>query len=128
MHTRSREVNGVEAFRRGATVKDAGAWYRYPEPAGRSYALAELHDAETVEQLFDYCQILLAVIHAAGWRELFRIHGASGLLEVNRRSGWFDDSEALDSLMYHARIAGYDPEMDQFGRYDEGTGVFLPGG
>lgn len=105
----------------------AGAWYRYPEPEGRSYSLAELHDVVTVEELFDYCQILLAIIHAAGWRELFHVHGEAGLLEINRRSGWFDDTndgDARDSLVHHARLAGYDPETDRFGRFEEGTGAF----
>lgn len=104
-----------------------GAWYRYPEPDGRSYSLAELHDPAIVEEVFDYCQICLAIIHADGWRELFRVHGRDGLLAINRRSGWFDDADdddAFDWLIHHARLSGYDPESDAFGVYDAETGVF----
>ncbi|MEZ4329245.1 MAG: hypothetical protein R3B40_28715 [Polyangiales bacterium] len=66
-----------------------------------------------VEQVFDYCQILEAVITAEGWRVLFEAHGADGLVAINRRSGWFTESPddaALAEIVGMARQAGYDPD------------------
>lgn len=64
---------------------------------------------------------------AAGWRFLTHHHGVEGLLEINRTSGWFDesdDAETLASLCYHCLSAGYDPTTDSFGRYEEESGTF----
>lgn len=107
------------------------AMYLYPEPHGRAYSAEELRDPHTVEEVIDYCQTLEGIISAQGWRFLLRVHALQGLLEINRRSGWFDtidDGEASDGIKYYCLVAGYDPETDAFGRYDEATGTFVAQG
>jgi hypothetical protein len=109
------------------TSKQDLAWRMYPKPNGTVYTVEDLKNPKTVEIIFDYCQILEATIFAKGWQLLFKTHGTDGLIEINRRSGWFeedDDVEAKQDLFYHSRIAGYEPEKDIFGTYDEETGVF----
>ncbi len=103
------------------------AWRMYPEPDGTEYSAKDCRNEEIVEELFDFCQILEAVIFAKGWQLLFKTYGMEGLLQINKRSGWFDDSnatEAKEEFLYHSRSAGYDPERDVFGLYHEDTGVF----
>lgn len=110
-------------------TKNALAWYMYPEPTGKYYTQLELKNPDVVEEVFDYCQILLATITARGWWFLLDTHGVDGLLEINERSGWFSDDsreEAIEDLYYYSRIAGYDPELNQFGLYCEENGVFTP--
>lgn len=104
---------------------DTLAWYRYPEPAGRAYTARELEDAVIVEQLFDYCQLLLAFISARGWEVLLLHHGIDAVLAISRRSGWL---ESADDLRYQCLISGYDPEQRARGRYSEETGIFSPEG
>lgn len=103
------------------------AWYQYPEPMGRTYSARELNDPGMVREVFDYCQIGLAIISARGWQYLIRTHGTRRLLEINKISGWFDtidDAEAEDELRYHCLIAGYDPDRNVTGRYDEQVSTF----
>jgi len=102
------------------------AGYGQPGAPMTEYSAHELHDPACVEELFDYCQILQGVITAAGWRYLLDIHGLDALLAIDRRSGWLDADQATapDALKYQCLIAGYDPEADRFGSYDESFGVF----
>ncbi|NVJ61960.1 MAG: hypothetical protein HWE27_16330 [Gammaproteobacteria bacterium] len=103
------------------------AWYQYPEPEGTHYYTEELKDPAKVEELFDYCQILLATISPAGWKYLIEQHSIEGLLIINDKSGWLaNDSpdEAKEYLIYECLISGYNPESDEFGVYDELSGVF----
>lgn len=105
------------------------AWYRWPEPDGTHYDEADLADPKKVEQVFDYCQILLASITKEGWRFLIKTHALSGLIAINKRSGWFDeedDAVAMADIREQCLMAGYDPSTDQFGTYDGETGVFSP--
>jgi len=88
---------------------EALAWYRYPEPQGRSYTVKHLRDPRFVQELFDYCQLLLAIIKPAGWRLLFETHGLDGLVEINRRSGWFDEETAAEDLVAQATLDGWEP-------------------
>ncbi len=102
------------------------AWRVYPEPTGTYYTQEDLQTAHDVECLFDYCQILEAQITAQGWQFLIKQYGVEGLLSINERSGWWDgdtEGEAREELLCHARQAGYDPEQDCFGVYDEETGI-----
>ena len=101
------------------------AWYMYPEPKGRPYTAEELNSPAIVEEVFDYCQILLAYITANGWKYLIDVHSIEGLLEINKRSGWFSDEsldEAKEDLVYYCHISGFDPLTNQFGAYDEDEG------
>lgn len=84
------------------------AWYMYPQPGGTTYTQTQLADPAVVEQLFDYCQIGLAIISAQGWDVLVRAHGVDGLLAINRRSGWFDEDCALEELRARCRSDGYE--------------------
>lgn len=105
------------------------AWYRWPEPDGTHYFASDLTDPKIVEEVFDYCQIWLASVTKEGWRFLIKTHALSGLIAINKRSGWFDeedDAEAMAGIREECLIAGYDPDTDQFGTYDEETGVFNP--
>ena len=36
-------------------------------------------------------QIMRAYITAQGWRTLWRLYGLHGLLDLNRKGGWFDE-------------------------------------
>jgi len=101
------------------------AWYRYPEPDGTAYSERDLTDPKVVETLFDYGQLELAAISKQGWRHLMLTFGAEGLLGINRRSGWFDEDDAFDSLRYRCLLDGYDLERDLFGTYDEPADRFI---
>ncbi|WNS45334.1 hypothetical protein [Paenibacillus sp. MMS20-IR301] len=66
------------------------AYRIYPGASGTEYRQYDLTDTTEVERLFDYCQILEAVISRAGWKVLIEYHNYQGLYEINERSGWFD--------------------------------------
>lgn len=85
------------------------AWRKHPAPDGTHYTAEDLADERVVEVVFDYCQILEAIVLARGWQYLFETHGLDGLMEINRRSGWFDEVDAEAELIECARRAGYDP-------------------
>lgn len=69
----------------------SGLAYRiYPEPDGTIYYESDLIYADTVETLFDYCQIGEAIIMEEGWQFLIRQHGIPSLFDMNTKSGWFD--------------------------------------
>jgi hypothetical protein len=105
------------------------AWYMYPEPHGKIYTRKDLESLTIVEELFDYCQILLAFINRAGWQFLVQTHGIEQLLTVNKISGWFSTDtpqDAFDDLRYNCSISGYDPVTGALGSFDEETGIFSP--
>ncbi|MBA2937217.1 hypothetical protein HZF08_02780 [Paenibacillus sp. CGMCC 1.16610] len=63
---------------RGANMEMKWLAYRiYPEPFGTKYQYTDLMNKAIVEKLFDYCQILEAMISREGWD--FLIHFASSL-------------------------------------------------
>jgi hypothetical protein len=66
------------------------AYRIYPEPCGTEYQHSNLMDRADVECLFDYGQILEAVISRVVWIELIAYHGYQVLYEINEKSGWFD--------------------------------------
>jgi hypothetical protein len=108
-------------------MSECFAWYRYPEPEGTAYSETDLEDEKTVAEIFDYCQILLGFISARGWQKLIRFHGIDKLLQINQRSGWFDEEdnlEAVDEIKYQCVISGYDPVNNAFGEYNDESGVF----
>jgi hypothetical protein len=108
------------------------AWLgRAPAPFKPLYA-SELSTPEQVSCLFCCCSVLEGHITAEGWRFLVRKFGVPQLLEIDRAEeiDWFwwgddDCDEARESLLYKARISGYDPDSDRFGEYNEATGEFL---
>ncbi|NML65559.1 hypothetical protein HHL22_10115 [Hymenobacter sp. RP-2-7] len=66
------------------------AWREYPLPHGKRYYAADLDTEDEVEQLFDYCQILEAIIFDIGWEFLIKRYSLEKLYEINKRSGWHD--------------------------------------
>ncbi|MDA0735165.1 MAG: hypothetical protein O2909_08235 [Chloroflexi bacterium] len=105
------------------------ARYQGLEPDGTHYFEDDLQDPDKVKELFDYCQILLANITKEGWRFLIKNYGFPGLLAINNKSGWFDetdDREAMGEIREHCLISGYESDRDKFGEYDPETGVFSP--
>ena len=48
------------------------AFYIYPIPQGTSFSANDLSTPDNVEKLFDYMQILLAVISKEGWEFLIQ--------------------------------------------------------
>ena len=66
------------------------AYYIYPLPAGTKYYREDLVNADVVEQVFDYCQILLAIITKEGWEFLMDAYGYEKLYRIDKRSGWHD--------------------------------------
>lgn len=72
----------------------------YPLPHGTSYGYTDLLQPETVEILFDYCQIMEAVIYKEGWEMLLNYHGLETLYELNNKSGWFDCGSMDEFLQY----------------------------
>lgn len=62
----------------------------YPKPHGINYYNNDLMTEKDVENLFDLCQILQAIIYQSGWEYLIYQFGFNKLFEINNRSGWFD--------------------------------------
>ena len=89
------------------------AYYHYPFVPStnvREYTAEELKDPETVEELFDYCQILEAGITRSGWRFLIGYYGYDKLHEIDKRSGWLSDKSRDDTLEEYIEWVRY--EMD----------------
>ncbi|MCY9662256.1 hypothetical protein P5G65_12430 [Paenibacillus chondroitinus] len=51
------------------------AYRIYPKPFGTTYPYIDLMNKAIVEKLFDYCQILEAMISREGWNFLINYHG-----------------------------------------------------
>lgn len=76
------------------------AYRIYPLPNGTIYYHSDLISREKVELLFDYCQILEAVIFEDGWEVLINYHGIDTLYEINKKSGWFDCNSLDEYMLY----------------------------
>lgn len=84
------------------------AFYVYPLPQGTPFTENDLSSPDNVERLFDYMQILLALIYKEGWDFLIRQYGYEGLFEINSRSGWIDCEtldEYIEALQYEIEIS-----------------------
>ncbi|BFT72416.1 hypothetical protein [Paenibacillus sp. P36] len=85
---------------RGANMEMKWLAYRiYPEPFGTKYQYTDLMNKAIVEKLFDYCQILEAMISREGWDFLINYHGYQVLYEINEKSEWFD-CEHLEGFIF----------------------------
>ena len=102
------------------------AWGCRPGAVPKEWCAADLESQDDLVQLFDACQILEASVGREGWRFLFEVHGLGALLAANRVSDWFEADDAAWGLVYHSRVAGYDPNSGAYGLYDERSGVFTP--
>lgn len=104
------------------------AWRNFPLPEGLTYTARDLCMRSNVVVLFDYCQILRAAIWAKGWKFLFEQYGLKGIIEIDSESGWLNDDdlgEWIKSIVYWSLISGFDPIAKEFGKYDEGSGLFI---
>lgn len=87
------------------------AYYHYPFVPNqdiREYTEEDLKNPKTVEELFDYCQILEAYITKKGWEFLINHYGYEELYEIDRKSGWLDDEtleEYISSVQYEIDIS-----------------------
>lgn len=70
----------------------------YPKPKGTEYTEEDIKTLEDVEKLFDYCQILEAVITKEGWDYLINTFGMESLYQVEQKSEWFG-SESFDEFV-----------------------------
>jgi hypothetical protein len=108
----------------GDVTNNLLAWYPHPEPRGTSCYAADLSEPQAVVRLFARAAQFRAHVTAQGWRFLWTHYGLAGLLEINRRAGWFDpedDREAAAQMIDRARIEGYDPSSDRVRGFVERT-------
>ncbi len=74
------------------------AYRIYPKPNGTIYTENDIKDIEDVVELFDYCQILEAIIYKQGWGYLIERFGMEELYKADKKSGWHE-SENLDDFV-----------------------------
>ena len=85
-------------------MREVLAFYKYPEPSGREYYRNDFVDSNTVIEIFDYCQILLAHITKSGWKFLVEHYGYEKLYALNNKSGWIN----CDSLNEYKLTIDYE--------------------
>lgn len=71
----------------------------YPLPNGTNYGYNELANPQNVISIFDYCQILEAVITKAGWNFLIDYYGYNKLFKINNKSDWLDCSNIDEFIL-----------------------------
>lgn len=79
---------------------DTLAFYIYPVPNGTRFRSDDLSDYGQVVKLFDYCQILDAVISKQGWNFLIGHYGFQKLFAINQESCWFDCGTLEEFISY----------------------------
>lgn len=79
------------------------AYRRFPEPKGVEYFAEDLDSEQNVIELFDYCQILEAIIYENGWYYLNEKYGVKKLFELNQKSGWLD-CETIEEFLEDMKI------------------------
>lgn len=106
------------------------AYRIYPLPNGTIYTEENIRTLDDVAGLFDYCQIMEAMISKKGWDYLIKKFGIEGLFQANKESGWFDSGsleEFICDIEYEKGIA-YDDEKDHEAITDfcESTHFYAP--
>lgn len=84
------------------------ALYIYPLPKGREYTAIDLINRDKVIELFNYCQILEAIIYEDGWDFLLKHYGYKELYSINKESDWLDCNsieEFIQAVDYEKSIA-----------------------
>lgn len=76
------------------------AYRKYPKPKGTTYYQSNLNSEQKIIQLFDYCQILEAIITKKGWIFLIETFGIKKLFELNNTSGWQDCDSISEFKLY----------------------------
>lgn len=65
------------------------AYRIYPLPNGRVYTEEDFTTLDDVIGLFDYCQIMEAMISKRGWDFLIKKFGIEELYRADCKSGWY---------------------------------------
>lgn len=84
------------------------ALYIYPLPKGTEYTVNDLINRDKVIELFDYCQILEAIIYKDGWEFLIQHYGYGELYKINKESDWLDCNsleEFIQAVDYEKNIS-----------------------
>jgi len=76
------------------------AYRIYPEPKGTEYFESDLVTDKQIIELFDYCQILEAIINEEGWIHLIENFEFEKLFEFNNISGWIDCESLSEYELY----------------------------
>lgn len=66
------------------------AYRIYPFPNGTIYTEEDVKTIDDVVRLFDYCQILEAIISKDGWGYLINNFGIKKIYQANKLSDWLD--------------------------------------
>ena len=74
------------------------AYRTFPLPEGTVYTEEDITSLDDVVELFDYCQILEAVIYSDGWDYLISRFGMESLYEAEKKSEWFG-SESFEEFI-----------------------------
>ena len=74
------------------------AYRIYPLPNGTIYTEEDVKKLDDVVGIFDYCQIMEAMISKNGWDYLIEKFGVEGLYEADKESGWFD-SDSIEMFI-----------------------------
>lgn len=75
------------------------AYRIYPLPNGTIYTEEDVKTIDDVVDIFDYCQIMEAVISKKGWQYLIERFGIDGLYRADKISGWFDSSSMEEFML-----------------------------
>ena len=92
------------------------AYYFYPfEPNHNisEYTEEDLRDPVTIEQLFDYCQILEGYITKSGWQYLIDTYSYERLYEIDKRSGWLSGRSDNDTLEEYIQWVKYEMSISE---------------
>lgn len=90
------------------------AYRIYPLPNGTIYFEEDIKTLDDVIGIFDYCQIMEAMISKKGWDYLIKKFGVEGLFQANKKSEWLDSNSMEDficDIEYEKSIA-YENKKD----------------
>ncbi len=90
------------------------AYYFYPFVPNqnvREYTKEDLMNPDTVQELFDYCQILEGYITKSGWRFLIDYYGYETLYEIDKKSGWLSEHSFEDTLQEYIEWVKYEIDV-----------------
>ncbi len=76
---------------------------------------------------YDRAQTAQTSLSRETWQYLWQRFDLAGLIELHRRSGWFDDQtdeQLAAQLVEWSVTAGYDPVSGRFGWIDSADGQF----
>lgn len=99
----------IPKFPKKTLKTDMKIAYRiYPLPNGTVYTEDDIKTVDDIAEIFDYCQILEAVITKKGWDYLIEKFGMDILFLADKKSGWFGcDSmdDFINAIEYEKSIS-----------------------